>query len=207
MNFQQYYRKLFDSFGYPLSQKCSIPSASLATAGKSLGVVIPPALSEYYAVAGREKRLNQSHNRLLPIDEWQIEKKRLIFMEENQAVVVWGVSIGNPQNDDPPVSQSVNDDEFQWFQESRRCSTFIAVMLHFQAVFGGFKHCARAAESPELKRKLKAGWTCYGTVNRLTAYSRQNQIVCLEPDFGVLVAGTTKKDLGIIENELGLKLC
>src|SRR5690349_10735625 len=132
MNFQQFYRQLFDSFGYPLARNSSVPVASLAAAAKSLGVSVPSALGDYYAVAGREKRLNLSHNRLLSIGDWHIDKKRLVFMEENQGVVVWGVSIGNPKNDDPPVAQAVNDDDLQWFQENRRCSVFIAVMLHFQ---------------------------------------------------------------------------
>lgn len=179
----------------------------MAAAAKSLGVVVPPALNDYYAVAGNEKRFNHSHNRLLSIKDWYVNKKRLVFMEENQAVVLWGVSTGNPQNDDPPVSQSVNDDdEMQWYQEDRHCSVFIAVMLHYQAVSGGFSHYASAPIPPGLKRKMKAGWTCYGTSNRLTAYSRQNQVVCVEPDLGLLAAGKFQKDLIAIGSDLGLSL-
>jgi hypothetical protein len=100
----------------------------------------------------------------------------------------------------------VNDDEedLDWYQESRRCSVFTAVMLHYQAVSGGFRHYGNSAESMNLKRRLKNGWQCYGTVNRLSAYSRQNQVVCIEPDMGVAAAAKTKSDLKSVQDELGL---
>lgn len=206
MDFKQHYRQLFDLLGHPLTKSMAIASPALSAAEKSLGVVVPSALRAYYAVAGNEKRLNRAHNRLLPIKDWYVDKKRLVFMEENQDVVLWGVSVGNPQNEDPPVSQSVNDDELQWSQESRRCSVFLAVMLHYQVVSGGFKHYASAPIPTHLKRQLKSGWACYGTLNGLTAYSRQNQVVCIEPMMGVLAAGKSKQDLLAIETDLGLAL-
>ena len=206
MDYQRYYRTLFETFGYPLGQNASVADSSLATASRSLGVVIPLALGGYYSVAGREKRLNRSHNHLLTIGDWHIDKKRLVFMVENQAVVVWGVSISDPKNDDPPVFQSVNDYEYQWAQESCRCSTFLAVALHYQAVCGGFKHCGSCPATHGVNRRLKSGWTYHGTSNRMTAHSRKNQVVCVEPEQGVLAGGKTKQDLFEIETELRLKL-
>ncbi|MGO9114246.1 MAG: hypothetical protein ACLP9L_33950 [Thermoguttaceae bacterium] len=53
---------------------------------------ISAALRDYYLVAGRERRFNCCLNRLLPPQEWLVDKHRLIFMEENQAVLSWGVN-------------------------------------------------------------------------------------------------------------------
>ena len=205
MPFPSYYRRLFESLGSPLGKTAGVSPAALAAAEKSLGVVVPAALKAYYEVAGNERRLNQAHNRLLPPGEWRVAHQRLVFLEENQAVVYWGVSVRNPQKDDPPVSQAQNDDDLRWFQEHRRCSTFLAVMLHYQAVCGGFKHCATSSPPQDWKARLKRDWSCYGTVNRLAAYSRQNQVVCVEPDLGLLAAGKTRTDLHALVRDLGLE--
>jgi hypothetical protein len=207
MSFQPFYRRIFDSFGYPLTRRAAMAGPSLRASEKSLGIAAPPALRDFYAVAGRERRFSHSHNRVLSPRDWFVDKGRLVFMEENQAVVLWGVSLRMPHDDDPPVDQAVNHDgELRWSRVSRHCSRFLAVELHYQAVCGGFRHCAAASPPDGLKRRLKGSWSCLGTVNRLTAYSRPNQVLCVEPDFGVLLAGKTRTDLRAIERDLGLDL-
>src|SRR4051812_28923382 len=96
MPFKNVYQQLFQAFGYPLSERTALSSGVLAEAEKRLGVRVPAALREYYLVAGRERRFNACCNRLLPPSEWAVDKQRLVFMEENQAVCCWGVSIRNP---------------------------------------------------------------------------------------------------------------
>lgn len=204
VNFESYYRQIFDTFGYPLPKSAAVSRSTLAKVEKSLGVVAPKALLDYYVVAGREKRFNDAHNQLLSCQGWEVHQKRLLFMAENQGVVFWSVSLGNPENSDPAVWQAGNEEPYEWYLENRKCSTFIAVMLHYQAVLGGMKFCANAPINPSLKRKLKNGWTSYGTDNGLTAYSRPNQVVCIEKEMGVLAAGKTKKDLDAIAVDLGL---
>ncbi|MCC7420586.1 MAG: hypothetical protein IT428_09905 [Planctomycetaceae bacterium] len=203
MRFKSIYRRLFECFGYPLSRRAAIGESTIETIEKSLNIVVPPALRDFYAVAGGERRFSRSHNRVLAPRDWFVSKGRLVFMEENQAVVLWGVSL-RTSDDDAPVSQAVNDDELTWSRVSRRCSTFLSVVLHLQAVYGGFKHCAMARPPRGLKRRLMRNWTCHGTVNRLTAYSRPNQAACVEPDLGVLVGGKSGADLRAIESDLGL---
>jgi hypothetical protein len=211
MNFKEHYSRIFELFGYPLSESASVAESKISATEKALGVTIPPALRDYYSAAGNEKRFNQAHNRLTPVQGLELNKKRLVFMIENQCVVEWGVSIGNPLNHDPPVWQSpvsFDEDEegSQWFHENRRCSVFLAVMLHYQAVSGGFKFCASAPLASHIKRKLKSGWVCYGTDSGMTAYSRHNQVVCLESEMGLLAGGKSKQDLAAIERDLEMEL-
>lgn len=204
VSFERHYRQIFDSFGYPLSKNAGVLPAALSKAEKSLGITVPKALLDYYLVAGREKHFNEAHNRLISCNDWEIHRKRLLFMVENQGVVVWSVSIGSSQDEDPKIWQASNEEPYEWYQETRRCSVFLSVMLHYQAINGGMKYSANAEARPDLKRKLKTKWTCYGTVNRMTAYSRQNQVLCIEPDMGILAAGKTKRDLDAIASELEL---
>jgi hypothetical protein len=148
-SFKKYYRKVYQTFGYPLSERQGMPLKVLSEAGKRLGVQIPPALLAYYLVAGRERRFNQCHNRLLAPQEWALDTQRLIFMEENQAVLWWGVSTRNSRSPDPPVSQGINDEPITWIREHRRCSAFLAIMLHYQAVCGGCRFCGSATVPDE----------------------------------------------------------
>jgi hypothetical protein len=212
-SFTNYYRTIYQTFGYPLTERTALPSKVLTAAEKRLGLRIPAALRDYYLVAGRDRRFSACHNRLLPPAKWSVEKHRLIFMEENQCVVWWGVSTRNPSSDDPPVSQGINAEPITWHPEHRRCSVFLAVMLHYQAVSGGFRFCG-GADAPDQSsyRFEENGWTHYGEVNSLLAYSRQNQVVCLMPPgdlpfmqkWSVLAGGKTKADLHAIEADLGL---
>jgi hypothetical protein len=215
MSFEQYFRTLYATFGCPLSSHTDMPPNLLDAAARRLRVQIPVALREYYLVAGREHCFNVCHNRLLAPTEWTINKQRLIFMEENQAVVYWGVSIRNPDTVDPPVSQGINEEPIRWFPEHRKCSVFLAVMLHYQAVSGGYRFCGSADAPDESNYRFEEhGWTNYGTVNSMHAYSRPDQVICLMPpgdgrfmpNWTVLAGARTADGLQAIGEDLGLRL-
>lgn len=214
-SFRSLYEEIFATFGYPLTAGKGVPTAVLEAAERRLGVRVPAALRDYYAVAGRERRFNTSLNRLLPPSRWEVDRKRLIFMDENQYVVRWGVSIRNPDSEDPPVSQAIPDEELIWQPEHRRCSVFLAVMLHYQAVSDGMPFCG-GGEAPEETdyRFERHGWKYYGTTGGILAHSRPNQVVCLQPpgdlpfmrNWWVLVGAKTRRDRQVIADELGIAL-
>ncbi len=213
--FSDGYRAVFSDFGYPLTEKSAGSPGLLEQAEARLGVRVPTALRDYYLVAGRERRFNSAHNRFLPPTRWEINQKRLVFMEENQSVVLWGVSTRNPDSEDPPVSQGINDDPIAWSPEHRKCSVWVRVMLHYQAVCGGFRHLGGGeAPDPTFYRFEKRGWTFHGEVNSLRAYSRPNQVVCLmlsndlpfTSQSSVMVGGKTRRDLQAIATELGIAI-
>ncbi len=94
-DFQNEYRSLFARLGFPLSKRHIISEEQVNRAENRLAIRLPKALRDYYLVAGREKILNHSFNRLYSPSEWELHSGKLIFMEENQTVVVWGISISN----------------------------------------------------------------------------------------------------------------
>ncbi len=214
-SFRPYFGALFDGFGYPLTASTALSARVLSAAEGRLGVRIPTVLRDYYAIAGRERRFGACHNRLLAPSEWSVDQKRLVFMEENQAVVCWGVSIRNPDADDPPVSQGIDDEPMTWQPEHRRCSAFLAVMLHYQAVCGGFRFCggAQAPENPT-SRLRRRGWTNVGQIHSQVALSRPHQAVCVLPPgdlpfpqgWTILAGGKTRRDLQAIGVDLGISL-
>lgn len=209
-----HFRAMFDSFGYPLTSRAKTSVEELAAAERRLGIRIPAAMRDYFLVAGRERRFNTCHNRILAPKSWSIDKKNLLFMEENQNVVWWAVSTRNPKSADPPVFQGVNDETITWVREHRRFSVFLEVMLHYQAVSGAFGHLGSAAAPDDLHEKLKNGWKYAGEVNQLWAFGRKNQVVCVsaggglpfQPAMMLLAGGKTKRDLHVIEESLGVSL-
>jgi len=215
-SFKKYYRTIYDTFGYPLTERMGMSSKLLAAAEKRLRVRIPAALRAYYLVAGNERRFNTCHNRLLAPQDWDIDKQRLIFMVENQAAIWWGVSTRNPDSEDPPVSQGIDDEPISWARECRRCSEFLGRMLHWQAVNGGFPFCGTGDAPDESAYRFETnGWTYHGEIGGAQTYNRSKQVVCLEPvmlpfmdtmKVLVLAGAKTKGGLQAIANELGVAL-
>ena len=139
MSWQQNYSELFYFAGSSLSPTDGYPEPELAEAEKCLGVAFPSALRDYYAVAGRETRLNHAYQRLLRPEECKLAPDYLVFFEENQCVVAWGVPLGAQV--DPPVYQAAEgvlpDGAQHWHLEHDHCSAFLSFMVIAQASFGG----------------------------------------------------------------------
>jgi hypothetical protein len=210
--FVDHYRGIFRNFGYPLTKKTGVAPRVIEATEKRLGVRLPTALRDYYLVAGAERRFNTCFQRLLaPANLW-LDHRRLVFMEENQSVVFWGVAASRTKQTDPTVFQGINDEPISWYVENRKCSVFLSVILHYQAV-SGLPHCARADAPDRTNHRFrKHGRTFYGEDSGLKAYSRPNQVVCLMPGdrpwmqkWSVLAAAKTKRDLEAIGAELGVE--
>src|SRR5262245_11775085 len=102
------YQDTFATLGIRLRSEDACSAADIGDAERSLAVKLPGSLKEYYLVAGREKRINQFHNRLLPPEKLFIDSERVVFMEENQWVVYWGVPALRDTKPDADVFQGVN---------------------------------------------------------------------------------------------------
>jgi hypothetical protein len=206
---------MFEMLGYPLTERSGIPSALVAAAEKELGVRLPASLRDYYLVAGRERRFNRCLNRLLSPGEWSVDKRHLLFMEENQRLSWWGVSLRSPVSGDPPVYRGINDEPVLWCREHRKCSVFLAAMLHYHAVSGGFPFCGQGDAPEETDYRFeKNGWTWRGEANSLSAYGRQDEVVCLMPPgdmpfmqrWSVLAGAKSMAKLKALAEEIGVTL-
>lgn len=189
-DFTDRYRRLYERFDYPLGKSHAIGASTLDRHAERLAVAIPDALRDYYLVAGNERRFNRSLQRFLHPSKWFVDRRHIAFVEENQTVCWWGVSVRSRGARDPMVSQGVNsDDSISWYKEHSRCSTFISVLLHYQAVSGGFRYCASVPAPDHVYEILKRNWQYAGQLNELWAFSRQNQAVRVVAGSGPVHAG------------------
>jgi hypothetical protein len=124
-------------FGRPLSPRDATPEARLRRAEKRLGFSLPAALRDYLRLAGQAKE-NREHNWLLSPEALVVEDGYLVFMEENQSVVDWGIPRALARKADPTVWQRVNGDAPKWYSEKMCFSEFILANLAWQRGVEGF---------------------------------------------------------------------
>lgn len=180
--FADSYQDTFATLGVRLGSGDGCLITEIEEAEKRLGVRLPESLKEFYLVAGREKRINQFHNRLLAPEKLRVEAERVVFLEENQWVVYWGVPAVREAQADAAVFQGVNlgDKGIEWYPETDSCSTFLNVMAVWHASFGGAAaHTAVGFVDEQTTRAaLDEQWTLIGEVNAMRAYKQAGRAVC-----------------------------
>ncbi|MEW2127432.1 SMI1/KNR4 family protein [Streptomyces sp. NPDC007259] len=79
--------------------------ADLDAAEARLGLPLPPALREAYALFGRRRDLTSNHDVLLGPAELHVDdaEEALVFRHENQGAASWGILLDSLQDDDPAV--------------------------------------------------------------------------------------------------------
>ena len=180
--FTESYQDTFATLGIPLRSQDACSDADIENAESRLAIKLPGSLKEYYLVAGREKRVNQFHNRLLPPEKLFVDSGRVVFMEENQWVVVWGVPAGQDVKADAAVFQGVNrrDKGIEWHPEHDSCCTFLNVMAIWHASFGGAAPNTAVGYVDEgiARATLDDQWQLVGEVNAMRAYKQSGGAVC-----------------------------
>jgi hypothetical protein len=110
-----------------------LSASEIRTSEGRLGCRVPDSLRAYYLLAGRLDELNKAHNLLYAPKELRVEDGVLVFMEENQAVVHWGVKVKDLGKADPMVYQKVNEEGARWYSERMSISKFLDRMYDWQA--------------------------------------------------------------------------
>ncbi|MDI5971818.1 SMI1/KNR4 family protein [Streptomyces sp. SL13] len=87
----------------PLVDGDGVGEAELTAAERRLGLPLPAALREAYALLGRRSDLTSNQDTLLPPDELTVFDGVLVFRRENQGVAHWGIPVPHPDQEDPPV--------------------------------------------------------------------------------------------------------
>jgi hypothetical protein len=159
MMFTEFYRETFATLGISLTNDDCCELSEIENAEKRLGIKIPLSLKEYYLLSGREKRINQFHNRLRPPEKWFVDGDNLVFMEENQWVVYWGVPVAKAETKDSGVFQGVNfrDKGIDWHSEHESCATFLNVMAIWHASYGGAVSNTAVGYVDEVATRKKPG--------------------------------------------------
>ena len=207
MSYSTKYRQAIETLAGPVAFEDGVPNGEILASERRLNIELPRALREYYLMAGRLERLNHAHNRLYSPHDWFVDADKLVFMEENQSVVFWGIPISEGSSNDPPVLQGVNvkDQPIEWHPEHGSCSEFLLIMLHWQAVCGGMAFTAGADIPPMTLSRIRASWPLVGEMGGMLAFARDGGAACVIGEGEALqlfVAGRTEHDFNLIDGEL-----
>jgi hypothetical protein len=123
--FKRYYSDRFrEVFGAPPRPDEGLGDDAVRIALARRDLVIPTALRDYYSLAGRH-RINENHDRLRPVEELEWMGDKLVFLDENQCVVFWGIDRSDLKKADPIAWQGINGTPIEWHSENLRLSRFL----------------------------------------------------------------------------------
>jgi hypothetical protein len=133
MSYSERYKALVkELLGRELTPADAISEDRISAAERALGLRLPQSLREYYLVAGRLDELNKVHNRLDEPENIETIDGHLVFMEENQVVVLWGIKTHDLDQSDPEVWQGVNGEPIEWYSEEATVSEFLDKMFRWE---------------------------------------------------------------------------
>lgn len=124
-NFQLYYKTNFrEIFGFDIEPTDGIGQAAVDERLIECGIDIPDALRDYYAVAGY-LWINSARNRLRPIEELEWYEDWLVFMDDEQGLISWGIHKDDLNTPDPFVWQGVLEERIAWLKANITVSQFL----------------------------------------------------------------------------------
>ena len=155
----------------------------ITAAEDRLGISLPDALRDYYAVAGRNPELmgTGGHERTLRLSaprHLTLEKGQLVFCGENQWPAQWSVRPDDARWPDPRVHGRPEPGK-KWYSEARRLSAFLINVAGIQAVMALPHQSACRLREDQLEavepllgyigsREMQQGGHWLGFVNRST---------------------------------------
>ncbi|MEC4806561.1 MAG: hypothetical protein SAJ12_20370 [Jaaginema sp. PMC 1079.18] len=126
--FKNYYSRRFkEIFGYSLQPSDALGDCVIQAKLAKCKLTLPKALIDYYSLAGQHY-INEEHNQLLFIEQVNWMDDKLVFMQENQLVVYWGIDRADVSSPNPIVWQGINGDVIDWYEEKYRLNQFLMAM-------------------------------------------------------------------------------
>jgi hypothetical protein len=160
MNYLELIRKLYS---LPADQKFGFDEKLLKQTEERLGVTLPAVLKSYYLFLGKNEAVNESFNQLLSPDKIDfVDDAYLIFFEENQSVVLWGIKKSDLSLENPKVYATYDQERVEWFLDSETVENFLLSMALWNGVLGGLKHTALIDAQDKLSLNIieavEQGW-------------------------------------------------
>ncbi|HWV64338.1 SMI1/KNR4 family protein [Chitinophaga sp.] len=160
MHYLQIIHKLYN---LPEDANQGYSETEIAALEARLQVQLPAALRHYYLTIGKNKMVNDSFNRLTSLGEIGFsEDDHLIFYEENQAVVLWGIEKADLGQPDPPVYGTYDSARREWFNDADTTEHFLLSMAWWNGALGGLTHTAftdlEEDLTPEHIARVTANW-------------------------------------------------
>ncbi|WP_212004434.1 hypothetical protein [Chitinophaga sp. HK235] len=123
--------------GRNLSAEDGVSITMIQDTETRLSVKLPELLQTFYLCAGRNEDVMDVFQHFAPLDKLYVEDDKLVFLEENQGVCVWGISLAAPET----VYQCPVPDKV-WYAEDASLQAFLEICLYYQFAQGGYNYMA-----------------------------------------------------------------
>lgn len=125
---------------------------SIEAAEKKLSVKFPEALKDFYLNVGKINLFTDGFEFFAKPKQIYIKGNKLVFLEENQAVLSWGIDLKDLSKDVVPVYHSSNigdsEDDIIWYTEALPLPEFLELIMYYQA----------ASADAEIQTTTKGGY-------------------------------------------------
>ncbi|GHU23940.1 hypothetical protein FACS1894172_13140 [Spirochaetia bacterium] len=168
---------------------------------------LPQCLRDFYIYIGNIKLFTKSFEQFFDIDKLYFKNKKLVFMEENQGVCIWGINLFE---NDPIVYQNTGDED--WYSEEIQLSEFIKIMMYYQCANGDEN--TENMDTIEIKKIMEI---CNGMEkivdnNHLIIYWKNDVLLWYFTDEenkiinnSVIINGLTEEKINEFKKENGIK--
>jgi hypothetical protein len=212
-DFWRSYQEAVTRLVHPITDTDGVAEQRLNRVEDKLGFCLPGVLHKFYRLSGNLDEINKAHNRLVSPEGLKIQRNRsrrqkaLLFYEENQNVVFWGIRFKDMGRENPPVYQAINrrDEELVWAREFDFLSDFLLLTFYFQAVMGGLPHSGCVTKiDQETALKVRSNWPTVASAEDIELFSRDEQVLCILGN-DLHVAGRTRHTVVAAAELLGVK--
>lgn len=144
--------------GRKIDQSEGISTDAINAAEQKLGLKLPDSLRDFYLTVGKIPIFTDAFEFFAQPKQIYVKNNKLIFLEENQAVLSWGVDINELDKEKITVYQSPNVGDIEpnivWYPETLSLVDFLEMIMYYQV----------ASADTDLQRKTKGGYP-YGFVS------------------------------------------
>jgi hypothetical protein len=95
----------------------------------------------FYLTAGAIQEICSIHNVIFGPEDLEVDEGFLIFMEENQSVVSWGIRKRDLKKSDPVIWQR-NNASAEWYSEEKTLAGLLESMFDWYESLGVWKRTA-----------------------------------------------------------------
>lgn len=139
--------------GRKLEASEGVDIQSLEVAEKKLNVKFPQTLKDFYLNVGRISLFTDAFEFFAKPKQIYIKSNKLVFLEENQAVLSWGIDLEDLGKDVVPVYHSPNigdpEGEVIWYAEALPLPDFLVLIMFYQA----------ASADTDIQAKTEGGYS------------------------------------------------
>jgi hypothetical protein len=155
-------RRFFEGWFGGLGPTDGCSAESMGLAEERLGVALPAALREWYALAGQSAIWSMQDHFLGP-EGLRVEGDKLILSIENQNAVRWGIPLSELGEEDPPVFVSEPTDSVLWIEETPSVSLFALSQAVLNATFSGATaYCANGQATDDAVAAIEQSYARLG---------------------------------------------